>query len=672
MTGWPKILNLIVEQAPVLLRETFVEGQNHTMKTASTSERIGASKSSNQTDQKSVETALNALNLNINSTDVTNTQSQIKQYGWTFAGAFLATIVRLQTSIAGDVDGGLPVVQGPSNPDVGLNTTNVNQSNTNPNSVASIRMKVFSDVGEFSQLLNQSFLPGNGIITATPEQIECAGSYKANSLDTATTGTVSWESAVGGDVVNQVFNWLDDIAKVAGVWNSGAGLNMGFLKNNTAGQTCPGNGTHTFQLGVNFTGGVDAMESLVSWGHMVLTAGLRAAGFGAALLAGAEITSTISSWLGIADIGGIVAKLGAAAKVAGMFMEAFAFVLIAIGFPFAFILPLMPFIRFFFGVVVWLGQVIESVIAIPLVALAQLNPEGAGFAGKATTAYIFAFSIFLRPVLMVFGLIAGWMIFIVAANFLTVGFSAAVVASGGTNCATSGEPSFGEVAGEALSGGQAVGGRPAGADDTEHQGSQQFDAAAREQAALVGAADFLERVEALEHEVDELARGDRRLRGEPVAQHIEIVIGVEAFSEPPDRRRRGVPPRRGNDPASAASADRRAEGRRESRRRARSSRRFLPPARRSSSCPCRERRRSRSSRRRRDGLLRGSARRSAPARKGLRAPARAATRRQAGKRPLRPVRPPFHRRRRRAAAHRRRRLHFSAFCGRYRCGRLKR
>jgi conjugal transfer/type IV secretion protein DotA/TraY len=198
------------------------------------------------------------------------------------------------------------------------------------------------------------------------------------------------------------------------------------------GTTC-GNGTQTFQLGVRFSTGVDAMESLVLWGHNAVIAGLDTAGEGAIALGGSAISGKFAQWAGEGRLKSLISSFAGGLSALGTFLEAFALVFLLIGFPFAFILPMIPFIRFFFGAVVWLGQVVESVVAVPLVALAQLNPDGAGFAGNAKQGYIFAFSIFLRPVLMVFGLIAGWMIFIVAANFLTFAFGVAVVAFGGTN-----------------------------------------------------------------------------------------------------------------------------------------------------------------------------------------------------------------------------------------------
>lgn len=87
-------------------------------------------------------------------------------------------------------------------------------------------------------------------------------------------------------------------------------------------------------------------------------------------------------------------------------------VFFACGFLLAYFLPLIPFITFLMNALTWLVMVIESVVMMPLVALAHLNPEGDGLPGAhAKNAYFFLFGIFLRPVLMIFGLIAGWLVF---------------------------------------------------------------------------------------------------------------------------------------------------------------------------------------------------------------------------------------------------------------------
>ena len=101
------------------------------------------------------------------------------------------------------------------------------------------------------------------------------------------------------------------------------------------------------------------------------------------------------------------------------------------GFTLAFVVPLMPFFRFFFCVLTWMVSLLEAVVAIPLVALAHLNPEGEGLSGaSAKGAYFMIFNVFLRPVLMIFGLICGLIIFIMAIVLLNATYAVAVAGTG--------------------------------------------------------------------------------------------------------------------------------------------------------------------------------------------------------------------------------------------------
>jgi|GEM_PF-987312 len=111
------------------------------------------------------------------------------------------------------------------------------------------------------------------------------------------------------------------------------------------------------------------------------------------------------------------------------------------GITLAFILPMIPFIRFMFGIMAWILSLLETVVAIPVVALAHIKMEGEGLAGPmARTAYLLLLQLFLRPTLMVFGLILALLIFnlmIVALNeFYTDAIRS--IEAGGANAALGG------------------------------------------------------------------------------------------------------------------------------------------------------------------------------------------------------------------------------------------
>jgi conjugal transfer/type IV secretion protein DotA/TraY len=99
------------------------------------------------------------------------------------------------------------------------------------------------------------------------------------------------------------------------------------------------------------------------------------------------------------------------------FMSAMLSALIAAGVTLGYMLPLLPFIRFMFGILSWILALLETVIAIPVVALAHIKMDGEGLSGPmARGAYLLLLQLFLRPTLMVFGLISALLIF----NFMIV------------------------------------------------------------------------------------------------------------------------------------------------------------------------------------------------------------------------------------------------------------
>ncbi len=96
--------------------------------------------------------------------------------------------------------------------------------------------------------------------------------------------------------------------------------------------------------------------------------------------------------------------------------------LITAGLVMSLYIPLIPFIIFTFGAIGWFINVIEAMIAAPLVALGIAHPEGQEILGKAEPAVILLVNVFLRPTLMIFGLLAGMMLSYVGIWMLNAGF----------------------------------------------------------------------------------------------------------------------------------------------------------------------------------------------------------------------------------------------------------
>jgi defect in organelle trafficking protein DotA len=118
----------------------------------------------------------------------------------------------------------------------------------------------------------------------------------------------------------------------------------------------------------------------------------------------------------------------------------FAMVFMALGATLAVYTPMIPFMLFTFGAVNWLIAAIETMIAAPIVAIGFLYPEGAHeLWGKAEAAIMLILNIFLRPSLMIFGLISAMLLSYVSITLLNKGFMYAI------GSVTSGNMGFLEV-----------------------------------------------------------------------------------------------------------------------------------------------------------------------------------------------------------------------------------
>lgn len=120
--------------------------------------------------------------------------------------------------------------------------------------------------------------------------------------------------------------------------------------------------------------------------------------------------------LGAAFGGGMVgmlsSSLGAAANAASGMFVGVATIGLAAGFILYYILPFLPFIYFFFAVASWVKSIFEAMVGAPLWALAHLRIDGDGLPGSsAMSGYFLIFEIFIRPIVIIFGLIGGMAIF---------------------------------------------------------------------------------------------------------------------------------------------------------------------------------------------------------------------------------------------------------------------
>ncbi|MAZ75887.1 MAG: hypothetical protein CMH31_01135 [Micavibrio sp.] len=141
--------------------------------------------------------------------------------------------------------------------------------------------------------------------------------------------------------------------------------------------------------------------------------------------------------MGASFFGGMTELLGPfsqSAQAASGFFVSIATIGLSMGFILFYILPFLPFIYFFFAVGAWVKSIFEAMCAAPLWAISHLRIDGDGLPGKsAMNGYFLILEIFLRPILTVFGLVAGMAIFVALAMMLNEIFDLVVENITGTD-----------------------------------------------------------------------------------------------------------------------------------------------------------------------------------------------------------------------------------------------
>lgn len=120
--------------------------------------------------------------------------------------------------------------------------------------------------------------------------------------------------------------------------------------------------------------------------------------------------------VGVSGVGGLLGvwheKFGQGLTALSGFFSAFFSIGITAGVILYYIIPFFPFMFFFFAMVSWVKTIFEAMVGVPLWALAHLRLEGEGIVGQAASnGYYLILDIFIRPVCILFGLLAASIIF---------------------------------------------------------------------------------------------------------------------------------------------------------------------------------------------------------------------------------------------------------------------
>jgi conjugal transfer/type IV secretion protein DotA/TraY len=120
------------------------------------------------------------------------------------------------------------------------------------------------------------------------------------------------------------------------------------------------------------------------------------------------------------------------AKVAGGFFFSMVATTMGMSIILYYVLPIMPFLYFMFAVSGWLKSIFEAMVAMPLWALGHLRIDGEGMMGPgAMNGYYLLFEIFLRPILIVIGMMTSLATFSAFVGVLNIIFDQVISNVGG-------------------------------------------------------------------------------------------------------------------------------------------------------------------------------------------------------------------------------------------------
>jgi len=93
--------------------------------------------------------------------------------------------------------------------------------------------------------------------------------------------------------------------------------------------------------------------------------------------------------------------------------------MLVVGLILSYVLPMLPFFLWFGATLGWLVMCIEAIIAAPMWAIMHVTASGDEMLGSGAQGYKLVLSLILRPVLMIFGLVASFVIIEVVGDILT-------------------------------------------------------------------------------------------------------------------------------------------------------------------------------------------------------------------------------------------------------------
>ncbi len=161
--------------------------------------------------------------------------------------------------------------------------------------------------------------------------------------------------------------------------------------------------TGLFNLRENTAANVNPLAQLSAAGKALVSSSIRNLMVGTSAAVAGGISEAVM---------GPDSPEGQAARHLASAMMSIAGVTLIAGFMLHYIIPILPFMYFFFAVGDWIKSIFEAIVAAPLWALAHITMDGDDFISeKASEGYMLLLEILIRPTLTVFGLMASMSIY---------------------------------------------------------------------------------------------------------------------------------------------------------------------------------------------------------------------------------------------------------------------
>ncbi len=156
-----------------------------------------------------------------------------------------------------------------------------------------------------------------------------------------------------------------------------------------------------FNMRNNVRAGVNPLALLTGLGRGLIESSIRNVGYSF----GGGVMGGLANLIGLAPL--TTLGIGVA-----KFTVQVSLIAILIGVILFYVIPFLPFLYFLFSAGTWIKSLFQALVAMPLWALAHMSIDGEGLPGRyAMNGYFLLLEVFIRPILMVAGLLGGLLIF---------------------------------------------------------------------------------------------------------------------------------------------------------------------------------------------------------------------------------------------------------------------